>query len=553
MQRRITFILLSIFIAFLPIQAQEDDHYFEVSKNLQVFNGLFKHLDILYVDTISPSTAIENAINGMLGKLDPYTEFYPASKSNELTEMLTGRFAGIGSVIRFNQKLKNVVIEEPSEGMPAVQAGLKKGDIIVAINDSSMAGKDVQYVTKRLRGEAGTSLKLTVRRPTTGKIINVNITRKLIEDQPVPFYGMLTDEVGYVKLTSFTEDCSKKVRRAIIELKEQGMKKLIFDLRENGGGAELEAVNTVNIFVDKDELIVSNRGKLPQVNRDYRTTMEPLDLQLPVVVLVDDGSASSSEIVAGSLQDLDRAVIMGQRTFGKGLVQIPIDLDYGSQMKVTASKYYIPSGRCIQAIDYRRSRSGYTGHVPDSLTKVFLTRNGREVRDGGGIKPDIEIMPDTMANISVYLSYSDSTEVMRDYVIDYIASHPTIAKPSEFQLSESDFAEFKQRVLASGFTYDRQSEKYIAELEKLIRFEGYYDDAREEIEALKGKLQHNVAKDLDYNRDEICRLIEGDIVSAYYYRKGVIEQYLRFDRQILAAIDLLNDTARYNSTLNRTE
>ena len=549
MVRFFQIILVALFVCNQPVKAQNEDHYFDVSKNIQVLNDLYKHLDLLYVDTIDASETIEAGINAMLRRLDPYTEYYSADKASQLTEMLTGKFAGIGSVIRYNQKLKNVVIEEPSEGMPAMLAGLKKGDVIVAINDSSMAGKDVQYVTKRLRGESGTNVKLKIFRPSSQETKTFTITRRLIEEQAVPFYGMLSDSIGYITLTSFTEDCAKKVRRAVIELKGKGMTALIFDLRNNGGGAESEAVNTVNIFVDKDELIVKNRGKLPQVNRDYFTTVEALDTAMPVVVLVDDGTASSSEIVAGALQDLDRAVILGQRTYGKGLVQIPVDLTYGAQLKVTTSKYFIPSGRCIQAIDYKHNHGGYASHIPDSLTSVFHTRSGREVRDGGGIKPDIEVIPDTMSNIAVYLSYSDSTEVMRDYIIDYISSHPSIAVPSEFQLSDADYEEFKRRVLDSGFSYDRQSEKYIGELEKLIRFEGYYDDARNEIEALKNKLQHNVAKDLDYNRDEISRLIESEIVAAYYFRRGAIEQYLRFDKQVQAAIDVLNDKDTYESIL----
>lgn len=550
-RRLLTFnILFSLVMLLSPTATKaQNDHYFEVSKHLQIFNDLYKHLNLLYVDSITPSENISTAINAMLARLDPYTEYYSDDKASELKEMLTGKFAGIGSVIRYNQQLKNVVIEEPSEGMPAAEAGLRKGDIIVSINDSSMAGKTVQYVTKRLRGEAGTTVKITLKRPSTGKTFGVSIVRRLIEEQAVPYYGMVSEDVGYVRFTAFIEDCSKNVRRAIIDLKEQGCKKLILDLRGNGGGSEIEAVKTVNIFINKDELIVSNRGKLEQVNRDYRTTVEPLDTEMPVIVLVDDGTASAAEIVSGALQDLDRAVIMGSRTFGKGLVQIPVDLAYGAQMKITTSKYFIPSGRCIQAIDYRRAKGGYTEHIPDSLTKLFHTRAGREVRDGGGIKPDIEIAPDSMANITAYLTFSDTTEVMRNYVLDYITNHPSICPPAEFQLSDSDFEEFKRRVLASGFTYDRQSEKYIVELEKLIRFEGYYDDAREEIEALKQKLQHNVEKDLDYNRQQICRMIESDIVAAYYYNRGQIEQSIRFDKQITKAKELFDNIEDYYNIL----
>lgn len=550
--RRKLFVKLAVLLFgfAVPCSGQSvHDTYFDAYKNLEIFNEIYKNLELLYVDTLKADETIGVAIDAMLGSLDPYTEYYPASKSNELKQMLTGKFAGIGALIRFNQQLKQVVIDEPFEGMPAQEVGLKKGDIIISIDDSLMKGKDVPYVKSRLTGDPGTTFKLKIKRPSTGKTMQMKVTRRMVQDKAVPFYKLLDNGIGYINLKSFTEDCSKHVRRAAIELKEKGMKSLILDLRGNGGGSEMEAVKTVNIFVPKDELITRNKGKLPQANRDYKTTVEPLDSLMPLVVLVNDNTASSSEIVSGAFQDLDRAVIMGTRTYGKGLVQIPIDLPYNSQMKVTTSKYYIPSGRCIQAINYRHSRGGYTEHVPDSLTHVFYTRAGREVRDGGGIKPDVEVQPDSIANITAYLSYGDSTEVMRNYEIDYIAAHPTIAPASEFVLSDADYEEFKARVLKSGFTYDRQSEKYIEELEKLIRFEGYYDDAREEIEALKKKLQHNVEKDLDYNREQICRFLESDIVAAYYYQAGVIDQSLRHDKQVRAACELLNDLERYNSIL----
>ena len=386
-----------------------DDRQFEVSKQLQVFNELYRTLDLLYVDTLNAKETVGVAIDAMLGSLDPYTDYYSSENSSELKEMLTGKFAGIGAMIRYNQQLKSVVIEEPYEGMPAAEIGLKKGDIILSIDDSVMTDKTVPYVSSHLRGEPGTTFKLKVKRPSTGKTLQMKVTRRLIEDSAVPFYKLMGDGIGYIKLRTFIEDCSKEVRRAFIDMKEKGMRALVFDLRDNGGGSEMEAVKTANVFLPKDELIVSNRGKLPQANRDYRTTVEPLDTLMPVVVLVDENTASSSEIVSGALQDLDRAVIMGTRTYGKGLVQMPVDLPFRSQMKITTSKYFIPSGRCIQAVNYKHSRGGYKEHVPDSLTKVFYTRAGREVRDGGGIKPDIEVQVDSMANITVYLAYSDTT------------------------------------------------------------------------------------------------------------------------------------------------
>lgn len=552
--------VLSLFLAVMVLSfggvlrmsgQSVDDRQFEVSKQLQVFNELYRTLDLLYVDTLNAKETVGVAIDAMLGSLDPYTDYYSSENSSELKEMLTGKFTGIGAMIRYNQQLKSVVIEEPYEGMPAAEIGLKKGDIILSIDDSVMTDKTVPYVSSHLRGEPGTTFKLKVKRPSTGKTLQMKVTRRLIEDSAVPFYKLMGDGIGYIKLRTFIEDCSKEVRRAFIDMKEKGMRALVFDLRDNDGGSEMEAVKTANVFLPKDELIVSNRGKLPQANRDYRTTVEPLDTLMPVVVLVDENTASSSEIVSGALQDLDRAVIMGTRTYGKGLVQMPVDLPFRSQMKITTSKYFIPSGRCIQAVNYKHSRGGYKEHVPDSLTKVFYTRAGREVRDGGGIKPDIEVQVDSMANITVYLAYSDTTEVLRNYEIDYIASHGSIASPSEFALSDADYAEFKERVLRSGFTYDRQSEKYIGELEKLIRFEGYYDDVKSELEAMKKKLQHNVEKDLDYNRSQICRQLEYDIVSAYYYQRGAIEYSLRHDKQFAEACRLLNSPDEYRKILKK--
>ena len=334
-----------------------------------------------------------------------------------------------------------------------------------------------------------------------------------------------------------------------MDLKAKGMKSLIFDLRNNGGGSEQEAVDIVNMFVRKGLTIVSNRGKLKRANRDYKTAVEPIDTLMPIVVLVNGGTASAGEITSGSLQDLDRAVILGSRTYGKGLVQMSVDLPYNGSLKLTTNKYYIPSGRCIQAINYKHSNGGYVEHVPDSLTKVFRTANGREVRDGGGIQPDVEIKPDSLPNIAYYLEYVDSNSVLMNYEVEYIAKHPAIAPASEFELSDTDYADFKQRVLKSGFSYDRESEKYLKNLVKLAKFEGYYDDAKAEFEQLEKKLSHNVEKDLDYNKAVIKQLITNDIVTAYYYQSGAIEHSLRSDKQMQAAEKLLNTPQEYRRLL----
>nr|WP_315554921.1 S41 family peptidase [Segatella oris] len=545
-------LLIYIFaLLSLPVAAQSDkDHNFTVAKNLEVFNAIYKNLDLLYVDKLPADTVIGNAVDAMLESLDPYTEYYPQAKGKDLKMLMTGKYAGVGALIRYSPKYKNVFIDEPYENMPAANAGLRKGDLILSIDDLSMEGKTTQFVSDHLRGDAGTTFMIKIRRPSTGKIMKLKITRGAIKMPAVPYYGLLDNGIGYINLNQFTEDCSKDFRRAFVEMKKNGMQKLIVDLRNNGGGLESEAVNIVNLFVPKDVTIVSNHGKVKRLDRDYKTTAEPIDTVIPIVVLVNNNTASSSEITAGALQDLDRAVIMGTRTYGKGLVQTTVDLPYNGKMKLTTHKYYIPSGRCIQAINYRHDRGGSTEHVPDSLSKVFHTLHGREVRDGGGIKPDLEVAPDTASNIQTYLiSVIDSTETVLDYIVSYVAKHPTIANPSTFELTDEDYEAFKQHVLKSGFKYDGVSEKILKELVKTAKFEGYYNDAKPEFDAIENKLKHNVAKDLDYNRDRIMQALASTIVSIYYYQRGTIEYTLKHDKQIKAAQKLLDNPAKYKEIL----
>lgn len=547
--------LLSI-ILLLPALAggaqQKKDHHFDVAKNIETFNAIYKNLDLMYVDTLDASEVIGTGINAMLRSLDPYTEYYPEDKAKDLKLMITGKYAGIGALIKYNMAIQRVVIDQPYANMPAAEAGLKKGDIILSIDDTVMTDKDATVVSSRLRGNPGTSFILKIQRPSTGKRMQFKITRKAIQMPAVPYYGLQENHIGYIQLNSFTEDCSKDVRRAFLDLKRQGMKGLVLDLRENGGGSLSEAVSIVNLFVPKGLSLVTTKGKLKRANRTYTTTAEPIDTVMPVVVLVNGGSASSSEVTCGSLQDLDRAVVLGTRTYGKGLVQIPVDLPYNGTLKLTTGHYYIPSGRCIQAINYKHANGGYKEHIPDSLTRVFHTANGREVRDGGGIKPDVEIMPDSLPNIAFYLASAgrDSTEVLFNYELDYIAAHPTIAPPAQFALSDADYADFKRRVLQSRFTYDRESEKYLKNLVKLARFEGYYDDAKAEFENLEKKLSHNIAKDLDINREKLKQLIAADIVAAYYYQAGTIENGLKYDNQMKEAVRLLLNPAEYKKILN---
>lgn len=535
----------------ISVHAQNKDHNLEVAKNLEVFNSIYKHLDLLYVDTLNAKEVVGNAINGMLRSLDPYTVYYSEDKTNELRTMLTGKYAGIGSIIRWNSQISNSVIEEPYEGMPAAEAGLRKGDVILSIDGESMKGKDNAYVSDHLRGDAGTTFELKIRRPSTGKEMRFKITRRSIQMPAVPYYGVQQGGIGYIKLNEFTENSAKIVRNAFIDMRHQQIKGIILDLRNNVGGSELEAANLVNLFVPKGVTVVSNRGKLKRANHDYKTTSEPIDTVIPIVVMVNGNSASSAEIVTGALQDMDRAVVLGTKTYGKGLVQMPIDLPYNSEMKVTTSRYYIPSGRCIQARKYRHNDGGSSEVIADSTKRKFYTLNGREVLDAGGITPDVVVEGDSLPNIAYYLAAArDSNEVLLNYEVDYIAKHPTVAQPADFELSDEDYAEFKKRVLDSGFTYDRTSEKFLKDLEQLTRFEGYYDDAKPEFEALKKKLSHNVAKDLEYNKLAIKNIINNDLMAAYYFQRGATQNSLRHDKQMDEAMKLIADGERYAKILN---
>ena len=546
-------VLVSLLMVLLaaPAFAQIDrDHDFKTAKNMDIFNSIYKNLDLMYVDTLEAQEVVGNGIKAMLGSLDPYTTYYPEEKVNELKNMLTGKYAGVGAVVRYNFQLQRVCISEPYENMPAAEVGLKKGDIILSIDNEDMTNKDVAYVSDHLRGDPGTSFIIKVKRPSTGKTLKMKITRRTIQMPFLPYYGMLEGGFGYINFNSFTDNCAKDVRRAFIDLKKQGAKGLVFDLRNNGGGSVSEAVSIINMFLPKGKTVLKMQGKLQRSNKEYKTSVEPVDSVMPMVVLVNGNSASASEIMSGSLQDYDRAIILGTRTYGKGLVQTTMDLPYNGQMKLTTAKYYIPSGRCVQALNYKHSKGGYVEHVPDSLTKVFYTANGREVRDGGGVKPDVEVKPDSLPNIAFYLAGArDSNEVMLNYEVDYIAKHPTIAPAKDFALTDADYDEFKARVLKADFKYDRETEKYLKDLEKLAKFEGYYDDAKPEFEALKKKLSHNVAKDLDYNKEYIKQLLENEIVAAYYFQAGAIQNSLRYDKQIKEAVKLLNSPEEYKKIL----
>lgn len=536
-----------------------DDRNFQIAKNLDVFNAIFKELDMFYVDTIDPEKVIKYGIDAMLIQTDPYTEYYPED-DNTLKEMTTGKFGGIGSVIRYYTPRKRVAIIEPSEGSPAAEIGLKAGDIILEVNGKDMAQGDrtpnelTSYVSDNLRGEPGTICILKVDRLTSDSTytpMEFKITRSTIRTNPVPYYGMVEDNVGYIYISTFAiEGCSKDIKKALIELKQQGAKSIVLDVRGNGGGLLGEAVNVVNFFVPKGKEIVVTKGKIKQAGTTYKTVNEPIDTEIPLAVLVDGSTASASEIVSGSLQDLDRAVIVGNRTYGKGLVQVLRELPYNSSMKVTTAKYYIPSGRCIQAIDYaKRNADGSVARTPDSLTNVFHTAGGREVRDGGGIRPDIEVKAEKFPNIMFYLLNDD---MIFDYATQYCLKHPQIGEVKDFVITDADYADFKQMLKKRKFTYDRQSEKTLKNLKEIAEFEGYLEGASEEFAALEKKLTHNLDHELDRFSKEIKDAIAQEVVQRYYFQRGTVLQRLKDDPDLKKAIEMLNNKSEYDKILTVT-
>ena len=528
-------------------QRKKNGHDFEVMKNLDVFNSIYKELDMFYVDSLEAQKAIRVGIDAMLSELDPYTVYYPEDDMDELEMMTKGKYGGIGSVIRL-RKDSTVIIYEPYEGMPAAEVGLKVGDVLLRIDDADLKGMDTEKVCNLLRGEPGTTFLLEVQRPGEKKTRKFKITRRNITVSQIPFHGVLRGDIGYINFIGFTEHSARHFRKAVVSVKSQGAKSLVIDLRGNGGGSLAEAVDIVNLFVPRGKEIVSMKGKVRSSNYSYKSKNEPLDLDIPIVVLVNNNSASAAEIVAGALQDLDRAVVIGSKTFGKGLVQSVRDLPYNGSLKLTTSKYYIPSGRCIQAIDYKNRREGQKDRVADSLANVFHTEGGREVRDSGGITPDVEVKHDTLANILFYLSNDD---VLTDFATDYCKTHLTIAPAAEFAVSDTDFETFKRMAVESGFKYDRMSEKRLNDLKKVAEFEGYLKDAEAEFAALEKKLEHNLERDFDNFKSDIKKLIEMEIVKRYYFQRGTVENGLRDDVDFDKAVEILHNPTEYNQILGK--
>ena len=543
---------VALSIGVLPLRAQQPktESRFEVSKQLEIMNALVKEVEMFYVDSVETEKMVRRGIDAMLKGLDPYTEYYPEQESDNMKLLVTGEYGGVGAYIRARDG--GVIITEPFEGMPAAKAGLKAGDRILMIDTVDVRKATTERVSELLKGTPNSKVMLKIERKGEKKPLKVEVTRKQVALKQVVHYGVYGDHTGYIYLDGFKERSADEVLAALEDLKKNHhITSLILDLRDNGGGLLSSAVQIVNLFVPKGREVLSTRGKMKLWDRTYRTALDPIDSVIPLVVLINGNSASSAEIVSGALQDMDRAVLIGNRSFGKGLVQTPRELPYDGQVKITTSKYYIPSGRCIQQLDYsHRNADGTVSAIPDSLTSVFYTANGRPVRDGGGIRPDFEIEEKKAPTMLFYLL---NGYVLFDYVTDWVRAHPTIAPAKDFVFPDADYEAFKKHVKDAGFTYDRQSEKAMKNLKEVAELEGYLTEDSAAFVALEARLKPDLDRDLDRYKEDIKKLIATEIVKRYYYQEGELIESLKGDKTLQKALEVLADRELYKKTLSRPE
>jgi len=541
-------ILASFFILNLSAaEKKQTDRNFEISKSLDIYNSLLRELDIYYVDTIKPNILVKESIDRMLESLDPYTDYIPEEETKDLKFMTSGEYGGVGSIISQNSN-NEIVISEPYEGMPAQKAGLKAGDIILEVNGVSLKGKTVSDVSELLKGEPGTIVKLTIKEFNEKNPVTKTITREKIQINPVSYYGVIGNKIGYILLTQFTDKAADGVKSALLDLKNNyHIESLVLDLRNNPGGLLDQASRITNLFIPQGLEIVATRGKVKQFDNSYKSSEDPLDLKIPLIVLVNSNTASASEIVSGSLQDLDRAVIIGTRTFGKGLVQATREVSYNGHLKVTTAKYYIPSGRCIQAIDYaHRNEDGSIARIPDSLTHEFKTKDGRIVRDGGGISPDIEVKNEQKMNISYYLY---NKNMIFDFATEFVAKNKKIASPEEFKLTDKEYQDFKDFLKKRNFTYTLKSTEFIKKLKEMADYEGYGEMAKGEFTALENKLAGNTDRDLELFKKDVEDMLNSEIIKRYYYQKGGIRYQLKDDPEVKKALEVFSDKTTYDNLL----
>lgn len=541
-------VVIAILVASISFSAFTDS-YFEVSKNLDIFATLFRELNIYYVDDANPGDLMKTGIDAMLESLDPYTNYIPESKMEDYKMMTTGQYGGIGALIQTQGD--KVIISEPYEGFGAFKAGLRAGDKIIEIDGNKAVGKSSDEIREFLLGQPGTTVKIVVERPGENEPLTKIVTREEVKIKDVPYFAMLKDSVGYIRLTGFTESASAEVKAALISLKEQNAKSIILDLRGNGGGLLRESVNIVNLFVPKGTDVVSTKGKIKEWDKDYKALSTPIDTEIPLAVLINGGSASASEIVSGSLQDNDRAVVLGSQSFGKGLVQQVRPLSYNSKLKVTVAKYYTPSGRCIQKLDYsHRNKEGKVEEVPDSLITEFKTvNNKRTVTDGKGISPDIDVKSPTLSDISTSLLLKN---LFFGFATEYRLKHENIKEAKDFSLTDNEYENFVNYLADKDYSYTTESEDLLAKLEEAAKEDKYFDDVKSEYEALKEKLTHNKKSDLYKFKSEIKHILESEIVTRYYYQKGQIEIALREDIVVEEAIKILNNKTQYSAILSGT-